>query len=265
MQLITEVAVVRRSIPYCTSVPAEGNPQQQYDLYLPEHSDHGAVPVVVFVHGGGWVGGDKRNDLADYYGAALVKRGIAVASINYRLAPEFTYPTQNNDVACAIKAIAERADEFGLDPSRIGLFGDSAGGLLAAMYTLHQPADVPRIKGVVEFYGTADLSVQMNQFPHKRSNAAAYLGSRDAHRVQEASPVYQPIPPGTPPFLLFHGDRDGVVGSDQVTKFYQRLHAVNPKTALVVVRGAGHHFGSTGSPPPERIRDMLVAFFVRTL
>ena len=127
------VANVDSDIPYCA-----GQDKQKFDLYTPINSllnTHTTpYPLVIYIHGGGWHKGDKRNSLLDYYGSSLTAAGFAVASVNYRLAPKYHYPTQNNDVACAIDTIAKLASSYDIDTNNVILFGDSAGGLLAFDY-----------------------------------------------------------------------------------------------------------------------------------
>jgi len=258
-RIITRVADTRTDIPYCGG----GHKLQKFDLYLPKQNKNKAFPVVIFIHGGGWIRGDKSNGLVDYYGSKLIERGIAVASINYRLAPASIYPAQNQDVACAIKEIASKAKGFHIDPNRIGLQGDSAGGLLAAMYTLTRSSELPPIKAVVEFYGTADLVQQLRAKPGT-SFANMYLGGKDETLARAASPMYQPIG-GTPPFLLFHGNKDPTVNVAQSKRFYERLHADNPKTQYVEVKGAKHYFTNRNTPNIASIRDKMLAFYTDNL
>lgn len=256
-KIITRVSDARLDIAYCG-----GEKLQTYDLYLPKQQGKPS-PLVIFIHGGGWIRGDKSNGLVDYYGSKLVERGFAVASVNYRLAPKVHYPVQNEDVACAIQDITSKAKGFHIDSSRIGLHGDSAGGLLAAMYTLTRTPDMPEVKAVVEFYGTADLVMQLERDPSD-SFAKMYLGSEDEMLARQASPLYQPIG-GTPPFLLFHGNKDPTVNITQSKRFYQRLHGDNPKTQFVEVKGAKHYFTKRTSPNVSAIKDKMTAFYVENL
>lgn len=256
------VATTIRNIPYCSS---RNDSEMQYDLYLPQRTRSRSLPLVVFIHGGGWVSGDKRNGLVDYYGSDFINNNIAVASINYRLAPRSRYQTQNSDVACALRDISHRAPELGIDPSRIGLLGDSAGGLLAAMYALHQTEAAPEVRTVVEFYGTSDLSAQLTRFPQYDRDAVAYLGTQSMTVAMAASPLYQPIPKDVPPFLLLHGDKDTIVHPQQTEQFYEKLSAVNKQTQYVVVRGAGHYFTHNNTPTNLQIRTMVTLWFKKYL
>ena len=122
------------------------------DLYRPEFAE-GALPIVVMIHGGAWMAGDKR-DLAalnDY----LAARGYVVAAISYRLAPGAPFPAAQEDVAAAVRYLRTLEETHGVDPQRLAFVGRSAGGQIAllAAYT----ADDPAVKGVVSFYGPAAL------------------------------------------------------------------------------------------------------------
>ena len=122
------------------------------DLYRPAFAQ-GSLPLVIMVHGGGWISGNKRElpDLNRY----LASRGYVVAAISYRLAPAWKFPAAQEDLAAAITYVKGLERTHGLDPDRIALVGRSAGaqiGLLAA-YTLNDPA----MRGVVSFYGPAAL------------------------------------------------------------------------------------------------------------
>lgn len=256
------VATTIRNVPYCGGVT---DSQRQYDIYLPQHAQAVSWPLVVFIHGGGWVSGDKRNGLVDYYGSNFIQHNIAVASINYQLAPRARYATQNKDVACALQDIASRADELGIDSSRMGLLGDSAGGLLAAMYALHQKETGLEVRTVVEFYGTSDLVAQLTRFPRYDRDAVSYLGTQSTSVAKTASPLYQIIPSDVPPFLLLHGDKDTIVHPEQTQSFYNKLASVNKQTRYISVKDAGHYFTATTTPSNKQIRDMVTAWFEKYL
>lgn len=258
------IATTIQNIPYCSAIDMP-NRLLQYDVYLPKNAKTQVLPLVVFIHGGGWVSGDKRNGLVDYYGSDLIAHGMAVASINYRLAPGSTYPTQGRDVACALRDITNRARSFGIDPARIGLLGDSAGGLLAAMYALNQTESMPEVRTVVEFYGTSDLVAQLTRFPQYDKDALSYLGTRSTMIARAASPQYQIVQSDVPPFLLLQGDRDTIVHPDQTRIFYNKLASVNKQSKYIVVKGAGHYFGTKNSPNAGQIHGIVTAWFEKYL
>ena len=154
---------VLRDLPYAE---AEGNTLLM-DLYLPGNTDadiregdRQGVPCVIFVHGGGWKGGDKKS--AKQNAAWLVEHGFAVASINYRLTDVARWPAQINDCYEAVRWVRSHAREHGIDPDRIGAFGTSAGAHLAAlMGTRLYPGEESvssRVQAVCDWFGPSDLT-----------------------------------------------------------------------------------------------------------
>ncbi|MCS7032436.1 MAG: alpha/beta hydrolase, partial [Phycisphaerae bacterium] len=149
----------------------EGHPRQKLDLYLPPKPET-PLPVVVWIHGGGWSSGSKDNPPA----VRLTSQGYAVASINYRLTDSATFPAQIHDAKAAIRWLRAHADHYGLDPARIGVWGASAGGQLALL--LGVGADVPELEGtlgehrdqssrvacVVDYFGTVEFR-KPKEFP----------------------------------------------------------------------------------------------------
>ncbi|MFZ1258158.1 MAG: alpha/beta hydrolase [Candidatus Saccharimonas sp.] len=255
-------AVSRRIIdlPYC-----EGETLQHYDLYLPPFEVSGPYPVVMYVHGGGWSLGDKQSNFTDYYGSALVEAGFAFASINYRLAPKHRYPTQDNDIACAIRTIVKRADDYQVDTKKIVLFGESAGGLLVANYALSPDHPEIPVKAVVDFYGTTDLVYQLNRKKYANHNAINYLGKNDMRLARSASPLYRPLYGTPPPFLFVHGTNDTMVSIEQARALYERLKPLQPQSKFITVTHAGHGFSAKSSPSNTAIRDEMIRYLVGIL
>ncbi len=103
-------------------------PAHRLDLVAPA-GHRGALPLIVYIHGGAWIGGDKW----DCPGAILVKAGYAVASVNYRLADQAKFPAQINDLKAAIRYLRAHARQYNIDAQKIGVWGHSAGGHLAAL------------------------------------------------------------------------------------------------------------------------------------
>ena len=111
------------------------------DLYLPSDPVDDPVPLVLWVHGGGWRAGDKDPTRAP----ATLGEGYAIASVNYRLSDEAIFPAQIHDVKAAVRFLRGNADRFGLDPERFGAWGSSAGGHLVAL--LGTSCDIPELEG----------------------------------------------------------------------------------------------------------------------
>ena len=240
-------------VPYCS-----GHALQKYDVLAPTYAPS-PTPLVIYIHGGGWHTGDKNNEIVRYYGQYLAESGIAFASINYRLAPQFRYPTQNQDVSCAINDIAAQADRYNIDMDRVILLGDSAGGLLASMYTLTEKNPDITVRGVISFYGTTDFIYQLQRKTHRNSNAENYLGSTDPTLAKQASPLYQKIVT-VPPFLFFNGEEDTMVTIGLARALYEKIRHIEPKSHFVTVKSANHHFDDKSTPNRATIRDMTYSF-----
>ena len=140
-----------------------GHEQQRLDLYLPEKAE-GLLPLIVWVHGGGWEAGHKEDRPAQW----LVGKGYAVARIDYRLSQHGMFPAQIQDCKAAIRWLRANAAKYHLDPERVGVAGDSAGGHLVALLgttgdvkefegNLGNPEQSSRIQAVVDFYGPTDF------------------------------------------------------------------------------------------------------------
>lgn len=240
------------------------------DLYRPvEHSN--ALPVIVWVHGGGWKNGSKDRCPA----AWLAKHGFAVASINYRLIPEGQWPDQINDCRAAVRWLRSNRKKYRLDSLHIGAWGSSAGGHLAAlMGTLDAPDESPssRVQAVCDFFGPSDLlSMPYNVLSKgktvedlAKTNGAKLLGGtvRDIPELaQKASALYQ-VSNEDPPFLIVHGDQDPGVPIEQSKKLHEKLRSFGVESTLKVVAGAGHGGAEFQS---EEIKTVVLKFFERHL
>src|SRR5262245_6137695 len=122
---------VQRDVTYCTVDGVE----LKMDIYFPKNST-GATPLVIFIHGGGWSKGDKARGHGLTEFPPLLAAGFTVASLNYRLAPEYQFPAMLEDVKCAVRSFRAHASEYNIDPNRIGVWGTSAGAHLASMIGL---------------------------------------------------------------------------------------------------------------------------------
>lgn len=255
------------------------NPRQRLDLYLPRASKKtGPLPLVVFVHGGAFLFGDRKPEPApgDPSGIrlmlALVSSGeYAGASIGYRLSTEAKWPAQIHDCKAAIRWLRANADRFGMDSNRIGVMGTSAGGHLAALLgtsggvavlegDLGRHLDVSsRVTCVVDEYGPTDfleLHGRDNRAPD--TPAAKLIGGPlpdHVDAVRSASPLTY-VDASNPPFLIVHGTKDGVVSIKQSELLFAGLKQKGVDVALLPVENGGH--GNFSAPDvPERIK----AFF----
>ena len=246
------------------------NPRQTLDLYLPRERPTGARwPVIVYFHGGGWVGGSKASGKATLT-SWVTAGGYAGASVNYRLAGEAPWPAQLHDAKAAIRWLRANADALGLDASRIAVVGTSAGGTLATL--LGTSGGDPALEGSVGEHPGVDTRVTcvLNRFG--RLNFLAEPAARSAPAQAEAlagrlrqlfggalegrTEIARAASPLThltaddPPILTVHGTADGVVPIAQAEEFDAAARRVGARHELVRVEGAGHGFDR----PDERRR-----------
>jgi acetyl esterase/lipase len=188
------------------------------DLYQPETPPAAPVPGLIFIHGGGWAGGDKKD--YKYYTARFARKGYTVISVGYRFTPEFPFPACVQDVKCAVRWFRENAARLNVDPNRIVAIGGSAGGHLSMM--LGYSSDVPELEGdsghagvssavaaVVDLYGPVDLTTPdaVDNSTVTRFFKESYAVNPDAYRL--ASPLTH-LDPKDPPTLIMHGTIDQV-------------------------------------------------------
>lgn len=193
---------------------------QQLDYY-PAQGAKGPAPLVLYVHGGGWKRGNKEVAASRYAPGHFTGLGYAYASINYRLVPEATVEQQAEDVALALKALLDRADQLGIDRSRVVITGHSAGAHLVALvgtderYLRKAGLSFADLDGVIPNDGAAyDVAAQMRQGGPMMMDTYTQAFGTDPARQQALSPTFQAASPNAPSFLLIHVMRaDGVAQS----------------------------------------------------
>ena len=248
-----------------TYAVAPGYRPLQLDLWVPASAT--SPPLVVWIHGGGWMFGDRRylpetlrpNQLFD----ELVAAGLAVATIDYRHALEAHFPAQLHDAKAALRYLRAYADVLGIDTTKIGVWGESAGGHLAALIGLTgQHAELEGALGVlgqssavdvvVDWYGVADLAGRPpeSRIPEIMAELPAELltppevllaGGDDEHTLAVASPMSY-VTPAAPPFLLIHGTADTVVPYVQSEALARALSDAGVSAQLVTIKDAEHIF-----------------------
>ena len=256
---LTSVANKKANLLYCD----KSDRMQKMDVYTPKNLDK-AAPVVMYIHGGGWIGGDKSNPFVADYGAEIVKHNMAFISVNYRLAPQFTYPAQNEDIDCAISYLNANTKTLKIDMARVALMGDSAGGQLASMVALTSQYK-KQIKAVVDFYGPADVWAQVTRKPTPDKWAINYLGTANNEPLaRRASPMFASLA-GAPPFLIFHGINDRTVYYAQSVNFEAKLKAAGVDATLVGVKNAGHYFTDQSQPSISAVEAQMITFLNKNL
>ena len=211
------------------------------DAVIPEGP--GPFPAAIIVHGGGWVGGDRRIDPGPLFGP-LTHANIAWFSIDYRLSGNLEqFGAAIEDVHNAIRFVKAHAADYSIDPDRIALIGESAGGQLAAMAAL-DPMPGTRVKGVVALYAPTDLVALAKDLTFVPKQVRDLLRDTPIEnlfltRLGQLSPVGN-IKPGAPPFLLIHGTADSLVPFSQSRAMCERMEAVGASCQLYPVQEGGH-------------------------
>lgn len=251
----------REAVAYATA-----SPRQTLDLYLPAGDGATVYPLVVLIHGGGFFGGDSA-DLAEL-AALLSTKGFAAASINYRLSGDAAFPAGVQDVAAALRYLRAGARSWGVDPHRIAVWGESAGGYLAAMMgaaagqkrfeddDLGNPGVSSQVQAVVSWFGPSDFATMDEQARAAGCDASAQTHSREGSpesrwlgaplptvpdRVEAASVVRAVAKArALPPFFLVHGERDCTVAPGQSHQLAEALRQRSAEVTLTLVPDAGH-------------------------
>ncbi|MGB8353969.1 MAG: alpha/beta hydrolase [Chthoniobacteraceae bacterium] len=212
------------------------------DLYVPK-TDHPA-PVVIWIFGGSWKIGSNgyHINIRD-----LTRYGIAVASIQYRLTSVAKYPAQLNDCCSAMEWLRANGSRYGIDPVRIGVSGESAGGHLAALLGTVEGA--PNIRAVCALYPPTDLVTLGRKYasPGHESDIEKLIGGPIEQKLAvaaAASPVTH-VTASSPPFLIIHGANDTLVPIAQSRELMQKLNAAHVEAHLIVVPDKGHWFSLT--------------------
>ncbi len=269
------------TVTYCTN----GGVDLAVQIYHPTDVPKNPVPVVVYFHGGGWQQGVPFIGAGTHVGdveTSIVDHGWYFATVQYRLAPEWPWPAQIVDAKCAIRYLRASAGFLHIDPSRIGVIGDSAGGQLAAMTGLAGPSagfDVgqyadrsSKVEAVVDEYGPTDLAApDWLSSPIASQTDQAVFGvppGGDPAPLVAASPVTY-VAPGAPPFLVIQGTADQIVPPSQSVELVGRLKAAQDQVKLVMVEGAGHGLAPAGSaaisPDLATVGSEVASFFFAQL
>jgi acetyl esterase/lipase len=236
--------VVERDVEYGKA----GDRSLKLDLFLPAETPKEPLPLVVFIHGGGWNARDKTD--GHRHVPPLVASGKYIgATIDYRLAGEAKWPAQLYDCKAAIRWLKANAVKYHINPEKIGVWGSSAGGHLANM--LGTTGDVKELEGdcgtpdqstkvacVVDFCGPSDMRTQPDGGHFK------FLFGKPAEEmpdvVKAASPITY-VTKDTPPFLIVHGTADTSVPLLQAERFYETLKVAKAPASIIRIEGGGHN------------------------
>lgn len=236
----------------------------QLDLYLPQAESDQPRPLIMYIHGGGWRFGN-RHMLGNFDAQTLAQHGYVIAAIEYRLSSVAIFPAQIHDCKAALRWLRKNAEQYNLDPRRVGAFGGSAGGHLSSLLAVS--AGVPELEGsvgtvgveyegpiqaVVPIMGVSDfrrlddhrICMGLNH-DSKGSITTRFLGGRIPDfpdLASQASPVTYLDRGTTPPFLIIHGEKDRVVPFGQSEWLHESLQAAGVPSELVPMPGIGHSY-----------------------
>ena len=266
--LVPDDVLFERDIEYA-------NPDGQHlqlNLARPKHPG-GHLPAVLCIHGGGFRAGKREGN--DALCLKLAQRGFLAATVTYRLAPKYQFPAAVHDVKAAVRWLRANAAKYQIDPARIGVTGDSAGGHLAQF--LGVTAGVQEFEGdggnagqssgvacVVNRYGPSDFTKSYGKSVDAAEVLPLFLGgnletARPRHVL--SSPLNW-VTPRAAPTLLLHGTEDKYVAYEQAEWMRDRLLACGVEVQLLTLEGAGHGFKGADA---EKAGQALFAFFEQHL
>jgi acetyl esterase/lipase len=231
--------------------------EAKLDIY--KRRDNSAPqPTLIWIHGGGWTGGTKENAIFSLL--PWMEMGWNVVNVEYRLAKVSLAPAAVEDCLCALRYVAAHAKTYGIDPARLVVSGDSAGGhlsLTTGMIPESAGLDrecpgvpLPKVAAIINWYGITDVG-DLLEGPNLKTYAVAWMGSMPnrneiAHRVSPLTYVRA----GLPPILTIHGDADKTVPYTHAVRLHQALSEAKVPNQLLTIPGGGHG----GFTPEERTR-----------
>jgi acetyl esterase/lipase len=267
---VSQVETMYRFIVPNVTYLTAGGTDVQLDLYLPKDTST-PNPTVIFIHGGGWVGGDRQSRGLSVL--PYLEMGFTVVNIDYRLAKHALAPAAVEDCRCALRWVVKNAKQYGFDTNRIVVTGQSAGGHLALMTGMlpttsefdRQCAgpEQPKVAAIINWYGITDVPDLLDG-PNRQGFAVQWLSSlpNRADLARALSPVTY-VRAGIPPILTIHGDADKTVPYGQATQLRQALNSAGAANEMVTVAAGGH--GNANWKPIDMIGiyDTLRAFLTK--
>ncbi len=255
-----------------------GDQEMKLDLYIPEEGD-GPFPLVVWIHGGGWIGGDKND--CPVLNLGYCRRGYATASLSYRFSNVAPFPAQLEDVKAAIRWLRAHAKEYKLDPTRVGVIGASAGGHLVCLLgvtgktkqfdvgdNLDQSSEV---QAVCNIFGPTDLLTGLDGLDPDTDLTKALIGMisgllggpmEEKTDVAKMASSTTYVDADAAPFMHVHGTKDLLVPVEQAEKLHDKLRQANVPSRLFIIPQAGHGDGIFNRP---EIFKEIELFFDRNL
>jgi len=229
-----------------------GGESLQLNLARPKNPS-GKTPAILCIHGGGFRAGKREG--WDARCKLLAERGYAAATVTYRLAPKSQFPAAVEDCKAAVRWLRANAEKYSIDPERIGVMGDSAGGHLAQFLGVTggvapfegdggNASFSSRVSCVVNYYGPSDFTKSYGKSVDAAEVLPLWLGGDDTKEHRRhilASPLYW-VTPGAAPTLLLQGTEDKYVNHEQAVWMRDRLKAAEVEVEFLSLEGAGHGF-----------------------
>ena len=257
------LATLQPGITYTDIPNGFARPHLMMDIIKPASKQ--PTPAIVFVSGNGFQSVDRAALVPQL--SVVAKAGYLVAAIDYRIIGETHYPEPLKDVKTAVRFLKANAKIYNIDPERIAVWGNSAGGYLSAMAattgdmkefdTGRWPGQSSAVQAAVIFYAPVNFANSVRNEAYKLSDGTwsgdAFLGfdaknPANAEKVRKASPLSY-VSERTPPFLIVHGTKDGVVPISESESLHGALEAAKRPVTLIRLDGAGHSFGQVTSTP----------------
>ena len=259
-----------RVVPNITYVTAS-NREAKLDVYARRSApDNQAAPqpTLIFIHGGGWIAGTKEERALALL--PYLAMGMNVVNIDYRLADVALAPAAVEDCRCALRWVLAHAREYGFDPGRIAVAGESAGGHLALM-TGFLPASAGldrqcpgsedlRVAAVINWYGVSNVN-ELLDGANMRPYAVTWVGSRtDRDEVARRVSPLTYVRPGLPAVLTIHGDADPTVPYTQSVRLHQALTDAQVPNELMTIPGGKHFYDCCTTEQRTRAYDRIASF-----
>jgi acetyl esterase/lipase len=235
------------------------NYQNKLDVYMPAEAA-GPTPVVVVIHGGGWVEGAKEERVLEMM--PYIEMGFAAVNVEYRLGRISLAPAAVEDCRCALHWVFANAKKYNFDPSRVVLQGGSAGGHLALMTGMLTPAagfdrecrgpddnywsqnpgtsHDPRVAAIVNWFGITDVLDELHG-PNAKGYAVVWVGDQpNADEIAKRVSPINYVTSNVPPIITIHGDKDSLVPYEQAARLHKALDAARVPNQFYTVPGADH-------------------------
>jgi acetyl esterase len=249
------------------------------DMHVPDGP--GPFPAAILIHGGGFDGGSKSTNVRPLF-EPLANAGFAWFSVDYRLAPAAHFPEAIRDIDDGIAWVKTNASKYHVDPSKIVIIGESAGGFFVNYIGTHQRREVP-VAAVVDFYGPSDYGqlAQLRKAHPERFDMATInrhaangggihffgveqLDESGLAKLRTFAPI-DGVHKGMPPFLCIHGTNDDQVTYEQSTAFCDAIRRVGSKCELITIEHGGHGMSRWREPEMPHWKPELIDWLRSTL